>query len=205
MNGCVLCGYRVDHRVCGHCHRRMDGVLGALVPAYRALRLVEQHGGRRSERVSGTKSPGTPGRLDVLSLRGPGGLSGWATGWEAFWRAARGFSLPEPPGALETALRTAVGFLRLNLGWVLQDGDEQDMVLFVDQATDTLAMVRSITGTSPGGDRRRIGTCPNPVGDGVCGAALYASPWVDHIRCGRCGADWPKEKWLMLAGVLRAR
>lgn len=201
---CILCGFD-GGRVCDRCRRRVDASLAALMSAYTALRLVEQPGGRRAERVSGSKSPGPPGRLDVLSLRGPGGLSTWATDWAAHWRAARGFSLPEPSAALERALRSAVGFLRVNLPWICEHGDEPDVLLFADQAADTLALCRSLTGTSPGGDRRRIGTCPNPVGNGQCGATLYASPWLDHVTCGRCGADWPRERWLLLAGVLRGQ
>lgn len=200
---CVACDREGQRRLCGRCYDRTAGGLGLLPAAYRALRLVEQRGGGQAERVSGSRTPGPPGRLDVLDARGPGGIASWAKSWEAHWRAARGLTVA-CGGRLEVQVSTAARWLRSNLEWVGEHGVAEEVREFTEQVHETLTTARAVTGTTPG-DYQLIGRCPTVRADGaVCGAALFASPWADHITCHRCRSDWPRLKWLSLALAMHA-
>jgi hypothetical protein len=49
----------------------------------------------------------------------------------------------------------------------------------------------------------RIGDCPADVDGQACGAALYADPQGERIRCRKCGTTWWRGQWMLLGRILR--
>lgn len=156
-------------------------------------------GARRPGGTSGSKTPPIPPRLEVLSLVAPGG--GIATRLQAIedsWRVALGWTIePRSDGtrvfaAWRTnpaeAVRRHVTFLANNLLWACSSYES------VGQDIDDLRKLHAECVALASGEKRPgrvpIGVCPNPVGDGWCGAQLTASTGSHRVHCGNCGARW---------------
>jgi hypothetical protein len=189
-----------DTRVCTGCRRNLELRIGDLVPLYHQLGavLAPSMAAASGDRVSGTRYPQPPCRIDVLSLRGPAAddpptyeqvgrsILGPLRDWEKDWRALRGLTEPPHHGSVDRAITAAVSFLIAHLEWACAEHPA------VDAFARDIRQVETACRSALGEERPRAGLrCPIWVDAGPCGGQLDVSP--RGIACRRCGAEWP---WL---------
>lgn len=198
---CILCGRQDPKRVCDRCLEFTEQNLKALPVYYRKLEGFLKPGSTPTTPTSGgsTEAP-LPVKVDVLSLRGPGGIAGVLTAWEDDFRDLLGWSRRPFRGNTEQTVDGSGLFLLRNWPWC---ADKHPAVeIFVDEITELVAACRLHTeGRS---DVRLIGTCPVTGEDGrTCGAKLFAAPFLAMIRCRKCRTEWPEADWLKLARMMQ--
>lgn len=211
MTTCPLCRRPTDGRE-DRCREGLDHRLSQIPGLYRLLADVLEPGSSTSARVSGTRTPPLPVRLEPLSLRGPGGITTILATWETYWRDLRG--LPPVPAragaeqllAGETVVDDLVKFLRTHLDWAIEHDPAVDR--FAEAIRHTVQSCHNALGL--GNDLMKLGTCPNVVDDGgtPCGQPLIADPHVDTIRgidCDRCKAHWTRAQLLALGETIAAQ
>lgn len=196
--------------VCESCRVRVRRELGEIPEAYaRVADNIEAAQVAAGERVSGSRTPPIPVRLDALNLIGPGseyvtGLApiqdqiGDPTPVVALERWVRDWMESGAPGQTVPQLYVAslVGWLLVRLDWALDQHPAID-----EFASEMNQLLRTLRGVARSGRDRgeRVGHCPAELRDGsACGTRLYVDPYADHIQCGRCSSDWPRIKWLAL-------
>jgi hypothetical protein len=148
--------------------------------------------------VSGTRTAPLPVRLEPLSLRAKGGMVTMMASWEVDWRETRGMS-PAERGSSERDLAAIVLWLRAHLPWAVESHPAVDE--FASELRDILHACRAAAGLLP--RVMRIGDCPADVDGQACGAALYADPQGERIRCRKCGTTWWRGQWMLLGRILR--
>lgn len=197
MPVCPVC-----HRTTATRHTRCRNILDqriANLPAlYTLLAAVLEPGTAPGTRVSGTRTPPLPVRLEPLNLRGPGGIITTLADWEDDWAGRRNFT-HHHRGNTEHDLAQIVIFLRHNLDWAL---DHHPAVAdFADEIRDITTTCNSALGLRT--NHKRIGNCPTVGEDGhTCGRTLYADPYLDTIHCDRCHSEWPRNRWLILGAAM---
>lgn len=200
---CILCGRRADaaHQTC------IDAVYSDLtrIPElHRALADVLEPGASPSARVSGSRTAPLPVRLEPLSLRARGGIASILGTWETDWRQEFGLSRPahadrEQLLAGDAALVPIVYFLRQWLSTAVRRHPAVDE--FAGEVRHIVHTCRIALGDLA--DAQRIGCCPVVEEAGrTCGAVLYAYPTATAIRCERCGAEWPRSRWVLLGKTI---
>lgn len=173
------------------------------IPGHYALMgavLAPGTAGSGSVHVTGTRTAPLPVRLEPLNLRSRGGMITVMASWETEWRDLRGMAAAQR-GIGERDLAAIVLWLRAHLPWAIETHPAVDE--FATEVRDILHQCRLAAGVLP--KMMRIGNCPH-VTDGEtdeCGAALYADPLADAIRCRRCGTRWPRGRWMLLGKTLR--
>ena len=208
MTACPLCRRPAEQQH-DRCRQALDEHLRQIPGLYRLLADVLEPGTSPSARVSGTRTPPLPARLEPLSLRGPGGITTDLATWETYWRHLRGL----PPVAAragteqqlagETVIDELVKFLRTHLDWAIEHDPAVDR--FAEAIHHIAESCHNALGL--GNDHMKLGTCPNVIDDSgtPCGRTLYADPYLDTIRCPRCHAEWPRARWLILGATLAAQ
>lgn len=198
---CVLCGRQGPKRVCDRCLDATEQHLKSLSLYYRRLGEFLKPGSTTSSPVSGGSSEAPlPVKVDVLSLRGPGGIAGVLTAWEDDWRNVLGWSARPFRGTTEQTVDGAALFLLRNWPWCADKHPAPE--LFADEIRELVDACRLHTeGRS---DIRVIGECPVVTEHGVCGSKLFAAPFLSVIRCRKCRTEWPESDWLKLARLMNA-
>lgn len=202
MTTCTICLRPTDEREPirhDRCARRLDRNLDALPGLYALMGAVLAPGAvAGGGRVSGnTRTAPLPVRIEPLSLRASGGIVAAVATWEADWRETRGMA-PAARGSGERDLSAIVMFLRAHLPWAIEQ--HPAIVEFDAEIAHLVHECRQAGGLLP--VKTRIGVCPALVGEEACGAALYADPTAEAIRC-RCGARWGRGQWMMLGKAMR--
>lgn len=160
-------------------------------------------------KVSGSRTPPVPLRLDVVDLILPArngnvhddwhdqyGQLSVATvldGWVRDWAEVRHEHLPAP-----TVVELA-GWMLGRLSWACDEHPAVDEC--IAHLRSTRAVLRRAVGRTSG--RVYIGVCPVELDEGPCRAILMADPDVDVLRCPRCRTEWPRSRWLWLGTLLR--
>lgn len=125
---CVICHHalftdELDRYACYHCEQRIDSNLAAFVgPRGLYAQLSQQvtpGAGNTGPAVSGTRSPGIPARLEVLSLIAKGGVVTILQTWVEDW-ASQGHAHLDARGSLQRQVDEAVRTLRFNLDWAVR-------------------------------------------------------------------------------------
>lgn len=203
MTACTICRRATDperdpirHQRCAD---RLRADLIAIPGLYALMGAVLAPGAAAGgAHVSGTRTAPLPVRLEPLSLRARGGIVTVMATWEADWREVRGFA-PAERGSSERDLAAIVLWLRAHLPWAIEE--HQAIVEFAGELRDIGMQCRATAGLLP--KLRRIGDCPALVEDEPCGAALYADPTAEEIRCRKCRTRWPRAHWMLLGKTLR--
>lgn len=119
--------------------------------------------------------------------------------WERDWRESRGLAISGTWPDLTTALAAIVRFLHAHLDWACDNHDAIDD--FADEVNRVRQAMKAARGDTP--DSVYVGRCPTLVGDRPCGARLYASTWVDVIRCPQCKAKRERPEWEHLGKIMK--
>lgn len=198
---CTICRRPTDDRDPirhQHCADRLRTNLTDIPGLYALMGAVLTPGAvGGGAHVSGTRTAPLPVRLEPLSLRARGGIITVLATWEADWRETRGMSAAMR-GIGERDLGAIVLWLRAHLPWAIEH--HAAVTEFADEVRDIVQQCRAAAGLLP--HMMRIGYCPALVGEQTCGAALYADPTAEAIRC-RCGARWGRGQWMMLGRAMQ--
>lgn len=201
MTACPLCRRPAD-KVHDACREDLDEKIAEMPRLYDLLETVLEPGIALGARVSGTRTPPLPARLEPLSLRAPGGMITILAAWENDQRRERGFT--EAARVVNTTdLKKITRFLRTNLDWALANYTQIEG--FAEAVHAITANCNAAAGLFS--DLMHIGECPNIGDDGqTCGQALYADPHatppITLVRCPACRAEWLREQWGILGQIL---
>jgi hypothetical protein len=163
-----------------------------------ALFLAPSVSGPQGRGSKPTYAP-LPVSVDVLDLRGPGGLVGAAEGWLAVIRRDRRLPVREPRGgAVEARLQRAVAELLGHLPWVVVSWP--DAAQFAEDIREVTRSVSSIVRPEePTPRSMTLGRCVAlREGGAVCGATVRLHPGEKAGRCQWCGMTWPPCTWAQL-------
>jgi hypothetical protein len=205
MTACPLCRRPAEDRH-ARCRQAVDDRLRQIPGLYRLLAAVLEPGSATTARVSGSRTPPIPARVEPLSLRGRGGIIAILATWETDWRERRG--LPPVPARAgveqlltgDQAVDDVSAFLRAHLDWAIDHHPAVDA--FAGEVREIVDSCYQAVGAR--NDLMRVGRCPTVDDDSetTCGQILYADPYAHTIRCTRCNADWPRARWLILGQTL---
>lgn len=202
---CPLCGRRTeDAQPHPGCIGALDTRLASIPQLYAELAAVLEPSSSAAARVSGTRTPPLPLRLEPLSLQCRGGIVSILATWETDWRDRRGLArIPARAGReqlLDSAriLADVVTFLRAHLDWAVREHPAVEE--FAGEVREIIGACRLALGLT--GDLKRIGQCPADLDGRTCGRVLYADPYADDINCDRCRTRWHRSQWLLLGAVL---
>lgn len=202
---CLICARQDDWRVCTRCVSAVEDRIKSLRVYYRKLAdylAPGSAGGGQPVSGGSTEAP-LPVRVEVLNLRGPGGIVGVLAGHEDDWRAWLGWTRRPFRGDMEQTLDGTVTFLERNWTWCADKHPAPEVF-----AQDVRYLVDTCRLHTEGrSDVRVIGECPVQVVNGttgVCGAKLFAAPYLKVIRCFKCRTEWEEKDWLKLARMMRS-
>lgn len=205
MTACPLCKRPTEDGVHDRCRFAVDHRLEQIPGLYAALAAVLEPGRAAGARVSGSRTPPLPVRLEPLSLRGRGGIITILATWETDWRDRAGLAvIPARAGReqlldSDQALADVIAFLRRQLGWAIAYHPAVDE--FAGEVRAIVQECHRAVGALE--NHMRIGSCPAVDDDGrPCGRPLHADPYSDWITCDRCGATWSRDQWLMLGRAM---
>ncbi|MFF9688964.1 hypothetical protein [Streptomyces sp. NPDC014623] len=197
MTTCLLCDEHDETggMLCPACTKATRVRLEALPVLYRGLAplLTPSVSGGQGRSGKGGPAP-IPVTLDVLDIRGPGGMASLLESWVDAVRQERG--RPEQPhtGSPEGRVDRAAGALLGYLPWIAVSWSEAG-----DFAKEIRELARSVSTMirPPDTDRgTRIGNCPAQFEDGViCGAALRLPPGERVVKCAWCLTSYPPATW----------
>ncbi|HEU4543006.1 MAG TPA: hypothetical protein VFR23_17885 [Jiangellaceae bacterium] len=194
-----------DPPVCGSCRKRSRGELSEIPDLYALLPEALEPGRGASEKVSGSRTPPLPVRLEALNLLVAGSvrpihdkygdqigaqpplviLDSWARDWLSYpW--CRGDLLPE------LTISALTNWLLLRLDDALDNHKAIDDFAF--EIHQTLRTLRGVTGSHHTGEH--VGLCPMKLRDeSRCATKLTVDPYLtDCIRCKTCGTEWNRRK-----------
>lgn len=199
MTACPLCSRAVDDAPAHQrCVQELDGQLQRIPGLYRFLADVLEPGTSTGQRVSGSRTPPIPVRLEPLSLRARGGIVTILATWEIDWRDVRHLSDAPRRTDDDAGVDAVTRFLRDHLEWAVRSHPAVDE--FAGEIGEITTDCRRALGLTT--DMYRIGRCPAQLGARTCGRVLLADPYATAIRCDRCHNEWPRARWLLLGGIL---
>ncbi|WP_405799316.1 hypothetical protein [Streptomyces sp. NBC_01506] len=143
--------------------------------------------------------------LDILDLRGPGGIVGVVESWLGIIRQARRHSPPSrSPLAIEARVTSGVAALIGHMPWVSVSWPDAGAF-----AADIRELTRSLSSIiRPGEPADRgttLGPCPADVGDGaLCGAVLRLYEGAKVVTCAWCSSTYPPATWAGLKVLMDA-
>lgn len=200
---------------CESCRARIRSSLAEIVDLYALLPAMRKATRAPGDKVSGSKDPPIPARIDVVDLslparpatrallaRGVMGMDPDQVGdlsvatfldtWVRDWAGIRGDHLPDPN------VVTLVGWLDVRLDWAMDSHTAIDE--FSAELNDFVRALRSATRTDTYRGEK-VGNCPVRLRDDTrCNATLRADPYLDRITCGRCSTSWNRRDagWMKL-------
>ncbi|MFD6275814.1 hypothetical protein ACFWFI_09605 [Streptomyces sp. NPDC060209] len=201
MDLCQLCTQHdaMGGYLCPGCTKSTHVRLQALPTLYRGLAPLLTPSVSVGQGRSGKGGPAPiPVTLDVLDIRGPGGMASLLESWVDAVRHERG--RPEQPhtGNPEGRVDRAVGELLGHLPWIAVSWSEAG-----DFATEVRELARSVSSiirpAAPTEQGIRVGKCPAQFDDGgVCGAVLRLGPGERVVTCSWCRMTYPPATWVGL-------
>ena len=201
MSTCLLCDEHDDTggMLCPGCTKATRVRLEALPVLYRGLAplLTPSVSGGQGRSGKGGPAP-IPVTLDVLDIRGPGGMASLLESWVDAVCHERG--RPEQPhtGSPDGRVDRAAGELLGHLPWIAVSWSEA--ADFAEEIRDLARSVSSIIRpAAPTEQGARIGRCPAQFDDGgVCGAVLRLAPGERVVTCSWCRTTYPPATWVGL-------
>ncbi|MFF4847976.1 hypothetical protein [Streptomyces sp. NPDC001194] len=198
MSVCLLCNQpdETGGHLCPCCTKATVGRLAALPGLYDELLpfLTPGSGSSPARRAAAVSAP-MPVSEIVLSLRGPGGMTGIVEDWVAAVRAARDMGPASAVGSVSARLSAAVRELVNHMPWVSVSWP--DAGTFAEEIRDLVRDVVSIVDPRDRSDRgTRLGACPSVDTSGViCGAILRHYSGAKAVACDWCGCTYPPATW----------
>lgn len=194
--------------LCDPCRDRLDSWLAntGIPEDYALLGFVALPGS--VEKAPGSKTgkradPPAPVRVEVLDLvddrqgwRSDGttdgrGVLGLIESWGRLVREERGMRIPTAPATLTGEC----AFLHKQLDWLCSRPWIDEMYHEIRAAARELSTAIGYPWPQP------IGRCPELD----CGEPLWMPPeGANAVICGKCGAQWKRERWLLLADVIES-
>ncbi|MFG2618047.1 hypothetical protein ACGFXC_10505 [Streptomyces sp. NPDC048507] len=197
---CTACSRRsaVPRVLCWPCVDRARRYLAELPVLHDALAVALVPGSGEQQRVSGSREAPLPCVLDVLSLRGPGGMADILTEWLEAVHEARELGRPRWRG--RDRVREVCQRLDDHMSWIALD--------FAAGAADLLAELKTLSTAArslafPERARVPLGVCPlDAEGGQPCGGSLQGSLTSGTVRCSTCRTVWPPTHLLLLGRML---
>lgn len=198
MSTCQLCEQHDDTGgyLCVGCTKATRVRLECLPALYDGLLPFLAPSAAISQGRSGSGGPAPlPVSVDVLDLRGPGGMVGVAEDWLTAILRERSMGQRARAGSADTRLRVAVSGLLANLAWVAVSWSEAGT--FAAEIRELARSVSSIIRPSSATERgTRIGQCPAMYETGeICGAVLRLGPGERVVTCEWCQCSYPPATW----------
>jgi hypothetical protein len=200
VTGCDLCeAPEVEgYRLCSGCARATLVRLRRAPRLYRALAMLLPPAARPPRLDAGRGSAGSapplPISVELLDLRGPGGMVGVLEDWHAALAADRGWGVPVVRGSIETRLNFAVRRLAASIEWIAASwpaaGDFAREIR--DMEHGALSMI------SPPEPGRRLGYCATAVDGVLCGSVVRLQPGETVAMCAWCQTPWGPDRWMEL-------
>lgn len=185
---CEICLRPSVPRVHPGCQERLADNLNALPGLYRKLADVLTPGQRGGWGRTGTRTAPLPVNVDVLDLRGWGGIEGLLTSWERDVRETLGWEPVSECGTVEATVDQAAGFLALQLPWICEE--HPAVREFAEEVGAVTAHARRlVTGEKP---PRRI-----PVRC-ACGQVLRITLDTPGYRCPDCNVQYERDELMSL-------
>lgn len=197
---CLLCEQpdETGSYLCPGCTKSTRVRLEGLPVLYRGLGALLAPAGGVGQGRSGKGGPAPiPVSLDVLDVRGPGGMAGLLESWVDAARHDRGRPEPAHTGSPEGRVDRACGELLGHMPWIAVSWPEAGQF-----AGEIRELARSVTSMirPPAAERgSRVGNCQSvDMSGAICGAALWLAPGEQVVHCGWCGMNWPPATWTQL-------
>lgn len=201
---CHICRKNTDHLVCERCWQNALEQLNNFPNQYGALEeeLFPQRG--YGQRVSGTRTPPLPVRLETLYLR-TGGMSTPLIKHEVRIREAQSHTKMTFRGEEINRITQNTQYLKTHEEWIFKNYTDLDNltkeILSIAQKVNYVLGFKS--------DEIFIGTCPTQDTNGeICGAKLRIDPKIletyADIRCRRCHTVWTSEQWRLLGRIIES-
>jgi hypothetical protein len=202
MNACPICGRGTDGPH-DRCYTVLFKRLIRIPQLYRLLAVVLEPGTTPGARVSGSRTPPIPVRIEPLSLRSHGGIVTVLALWEEAWRTRRGLTAAPARADTDLALDVVVEFLLAHLDWAVDQPENGAGIReFAGEVREITGSCHTALGLTT--DLMQLGPCPGAHDDGrLCRRVLYADPYLSMIRCPGCSAEWPRDRWMILGRTLR--
>lgn len=198
---CELCGgpELEEYRLCSGCARATLQRLRRMPRLYRALEMLLPPTSRlpRLDSVGGSPAVHAPMPISVelLDMRGPGGIVGTLEDWHAALAEDRGWGVPVIRGSIETRLKRAASRLAANSEWIAASWPAAGE--FAREIRDLEHGVLSMI-SPPEREHIRMGYCPAVYAGVECRAVLRMARGEDTIRCAWCEAEYPQALWVWL-------
>lgn len=201
---CSGCSRKSNKPICDGCWSRGLTQLLELPRFYEELEDALIPSAGYGQKVSGTKTPPLPARLDVLYLR-TGGISDVLYIHENAIRSSQNHSRIEFRGEQENRIKKSVTYLSAHWNWASRhymDGED-----LINDINKLWGQIQTVLGNKS--EDITIGTCPALDDNGdPCGAKLRISPHVlesyGDIRCGTCATVWSSQRWRLLGQILES-
>ena len=192
---CTGCKWREADvgQLCQRHYTQVSRRLRELVPIYEFLPYTAgSSSSALAGRVTGTKAPPLPLRVDTLNLRHRSGLVDTLLSWENDWREQRGMGMATFRGNTHQQLQGTVGWLTTNLMWAVTS--HPAISDFCDEVDDVWAQAQSVAGL-----RRAPMKMPVPCFE--CGGRLIREDGTkglsDDAVCDRCHSVYDSSRyWL---------
>jgi len=203
---CATCRRDSQHDICPSCWQFAMSRLVKFPDLYYDLeRELIPSSGRSGEKVSGSKTPPLPVRIETLNMRS-GGISTPLMRHEAMMREARSETRITFRGQEINKITITCEYISKRGDWAYKNYNEA-----VDLATviiSTHNKIMFILGKKS--DEIIIGKCPTiNKEDEVCGTKLKIDPTqlerTSEIKCRRCGTVWESHQWRLLGKMLDAQ
>lgn len=196
MDTCLLCESPLDGgMLCVGCTKATRVRLESLPALYRGLAPLLAPSASTGQGRSGKGGPAPlPVSLDVLDVRGPGGMAALLESWVDAVRSERRRPEQSHLGSPEGRVERAAGELLGHLPWIAVSWSEAgDFAREVRELTRTVStMIRPPVHD----DSIRIGHCPAVHENGtICGAVLRLGRGERVVVCGWCGYSYPPATW----------
>lgn len=184
---CAVCDSPARERVHRGCRERMADALRELPQLYRQLAAALLPSRRGGDGRSATRTAPIPCSLDVLDLRGRGGIEGVVGGWARDLCEREQWDIPAYQSVI-AIVDWGCGVLLANLTVIC---DEHDAVkeIAAELAQITGQARRIVTGEKP---PRKIGVACN------CGHVLRVTLDTAGVRCPACSAQYGHSEALRL-------
>lgn len=199
-----LCQHCTEHdtmggMLCPGCTKTTRVRLEALPVLYRGLAPLLTPSASIGQGRTGKGGPAPiPVTLDVLDIRGPGGMTSLLESWVDAVRHER--RRPEQPhnGSPQGRVDRATGELLGHLPWIAVSWSEAGE--FAREIQELARSVSSIIRPAAPTERgTRVGRCPAQHEDGtLCGAVLRLGHGERVVTCAWCGTSYPPATWIGL-------
>lgn len=201
---CLFCRRNNDQIVCINCWQFALSQLQKFPKKYNQLEDELQPSKGYGERVSGTKTPPLPVRLETLYLR-TGGISHNLMLHEEQIRIKLQHTKITWRGEEINRITKTCEYIYTHEEWIFKKYEDIDQL--TKDIQDIAGRINFVLGNRS--EEITIGTCPSTDNNGeICGAILRINPNIlttySEIKCRACETTWTSDKWRLLGRILES-